>query len=80
MYLMGGNYEGLSIRLLSIIIFVFEFNCPNIEDYLQTVGKGNISSCAEFNFYADPEAAHIVLHAFKCPIIVVPWKSCLEHG
>lgn len=42
-------------------------------------GKGNISSCAEFNFYADPEAAHVVLSNFS-KITVVPWESCLEHG
>ncbi|XP_031636105.1 inosine-uridine preferring nucleoside hydrolase-like [Contarinia nasturtii] len=39
-------------------------------------GIGNETSCAEFNFYMDPEAAHIVLDTFKCPITILPWEAC----
>lgn len=40
--------------------------------------QGNVTSCAEFNFYLDAEAAHICLDSFKCPIYIVPWETCLE--
>jgi inosine-uridine nucleoside N-ribohydrolase len=39
---------------------------------------GNITSCAEFNFYTDPEAAHIVLTSACCPIYLLPWETCLR--
>lgn len=42
-------------------------------------GKGNHWVSAEFNFGADPEAAHVVLNQFKCPISLVSWETCLEH-
>lgn len=37
-------------------------------------GVGNITRCAEFNFWFDPEAAQIVLNEAKCPIFVLPWE------
>lgn len=39
---------------------------------------GNITRTAEFNFYFDPEAAHVVLNESTCPIKVVTWETCLE--
>ncbi|CRL04836.1 CLUMA_CG017889, isoform A [Clunio marinus] len=36
-------------------------------------GVGNITKCAEFNFWSDPEAAHIVLAEANCPIYIFPW-------
>lgn len=41
-------------------------------------GVGNVTSCAEFNFYSDPEAAHIVLTESKCPLFILPWETCLK--
>ena len=41
-------------------------------------GIGNISRCAEFNFWLDPEAANIVLAEATCPIKIVTWETCLD--
>jgi purine nucleosidase len=40
---------------------------------------GNITPAAEFNFYVDPEAAHIVLRA-GFDVVLVPWDVCLADG
>jgi purine nucleosidase len=40
---------------------------------------GNASPAAEFNFYVDPEAAHVVLNA-GFDAVLVPWNVCLESG
>ena len=37
-------------------------------------GVGNIAMAAEFNFYTDPVAAHIVIKEFSCPKILVTWE------
>lgn len=42
------------------------------------LGVGNQSRCAEFNFFADPEAAYIALSTAKCPITILPWEACLN--
>lgn len=43
-----------------------------------STGMGNITSAGEFNFYSDPEAAHIVLTRARCPIFLLPWETCLN--
>ncbi|XP_062236956.1 inosine-uridine preferring nucleoside hydrolase-like [Platichthys flesus] len=42
-----------------------------------TDSRGNTTVCGEFNFVADPEAAHIVLDRYTCPTYIAPWEfSC----
>jgi purine nucleosidase len=41
-------------------------------------GIGNVTNCAEFNFWNDPESAHIVLAESECPVYILPWETCLE--
>ncbi|KAG4080206.1 hypothetical protein HA402_008277 [Bradysia odoriphaga] len=36
------------------------------------------SECAEFNFFADPEAAYVVLKNTKRKITIVPWEACMQ--
>ncbi|KAM7365283.1 hypothetical protein PAMP_016226 [Pampus punctatissimus] len=39
--------------------------------------RGNTTSCGEFNFVADTEAAYIVLDRYKCPTYIATWEfSC----
>jgi purine nucleosidase/non-specific riboncleoside hydrolase len=59
---------------------------PNIIDGIGTLfimggnvyGRGNTTPAAEFNIYADPEGAHVVLTA-GIETIIVPWEPCTTH-
>ena len=42
-------------------------------------GLGNHTPTGEFNFVADPIAAHIVLDEYTCPIYIVPWETVLNY-
>ncbi|KAK2856903.1 hypothetical protein Q5P01_005638 [Channa striata] len=42
-----------------------------------TESRGNTTSCGEFNFVTDPEAAYIVLDRYTCPTYIATWEfSC----
>lgn len=42
-------------------------------------GRGNTTPAAEFNIYADPEAASVVFSA-DLEIVVIPWEPCVTHN
>jgi len=50
-----------------------------ISVFSRIIGVGNVTVTSEFNFFVDPEAAHVVLEGFDlCPIYLVPWETCLK--
>ncbi|XP_069683399.1 nucleoside hydrolase-like isoform X2 [Periplaneta americana] len=58
--------------------------CSNLKEVFvmggNSGGIGNVTAAAEFNFYCDPEAAHVVIHNMRCPITIFPWEAAFLHG
>lgn len=44
------------------------------------LGVGNVSNCAEFNFWSCPESVNIVLDESLCEIYIFPWEPCIDSG
>ena len=43
-------------------------------------GIGNVTSSAEFNFHADPEAASTVLRLAQCPLTLATWELSYKYN
>ncbi|CAJ0938679.1 unnamed protein product [Ranitomeya imitator] len=50
-----------------------------INQYEGQVSRGNRTTCAEFNFYLDPEAAYIVTNEFTCPVFIAALEFTREN-
>jgi len=59
---------GLPSRLKEIFIMGGNFE-----------GIGNVTAAAEFNFYADPEAANVVLRNTRCPTYIAAWELSFKY-
>lgn len=46
----------------------------------EATGNTPLNACAEFNFLADPDAAHIVLRDMRGPVTMVCWELCLKYA
>ena len=42
-------------------------------------GVGNVTTAAEFNFHADPEAAAAVLRLTRCPTTIATWELSYKY-
>lgn len=81
----AGDITLIAIGPLTNIALLYKLN-PGISSKISRLyimggnyrGVGNITSCAEFNFWSDPEAAHIVFDESLCEIYVFPWETCLD--
>ncbi len=81
----GDKVDILLIGPLTNLALALRLN-PGIVDGIGQVtimggtvyGRGNTTPAAEFNIYADPEAAAIVFGA-PLDIVVAPWEPCVTH-
>lgn len=81
-----GEIELLAIAPLTNIAMALKKDPSIVEDipHIYIMGGtnnalGNITAAAEYNFWVDPEAAKIVLHA-GIPITMVGWEMCTTHS
>ena len=82
----AGELEFLAISPLTNLALAY-LKYPRIVENIKHVyimggtiyGRGNITPIAEFNFWVDPEAAKIVLHA-GFNITLVPWEVAVNNA
>lgn len=65
------------------LALALEPNLPRLVHHLVIMGgavdgRGNQTPAAEFNFYADPEAARVVLAAGFPNLTILPWETSLK--
>lgn len=67
---------------IAMTIKIYPEFMNNVKEFFvmggNSTGQGNITSQAEFNFYADPESVHIVLNSNTKPLWLLPWEACLK--
>lgn len=76
-FIMGGNIKGKEWNEWMPFTVM---NTSIIQNLSWISGRGNSLKGSEFNFYKDPEAAHIVLNSLICPISIIPFESGLEES
>ena len=82
----AGELEFLAISPLTNLALAY-LKHPRIVENIKHVyimggtiyGRGNITPIAEFNFWVDPEAAKVVLHA-GFDITLVPWEVAVNNA
>ncbi|CDQ40825.1 MULTISPECIES: nucleoside hydrolase [Virgibacillus] len=81
-----GEIELLAIAPLTNIAMAIKKDPSIVKDipHIYIMGGtnnslGNITAAAEYNFWVDPEAARIVLHA-GIPITMVGWDMCTKYS
>ncbi|GAA0413995.1 MAG: nucleoside hydrolase [Bacillota bacterium] len=81
-----GEIEFLAIAPLTNIAMAIKKDPTIVKDipHIYIMGGtnnalGNITAAAEYNFWVDPEAARIVLHA-GIPITMVGWDMCTDYS
>ncbi|XP_012275099.1 inosine-uridine preferring nucleoside hydrolase [Orussus abietinus] len=67
---------------IALAIKLFPEFLENVKEFYvmggNTTALGNTTSQAEFNFYSDPESAHILINNNKKKLWLLPWETCLK--
>lgn len=68
----------VNVRVFKAFIFCFKMFLHKI--YILGRAQANAGHTAEYNFFADPEAAHIVLNSSIVPSYILPWSTGIQAG
>ncbi|KAG8034249.1 hypothetical protein G9C98_001333 [Cotesia typhae] len=67
---------------IALAIKIYPEILDSVKDFYvmggNSMGLGNTTSQAEFNFYADPESVHMFLQSNTKPLWIFPWETCLK--